>query len=74
MNPITLGYEIVRTITPDTPVGFTGFIPGSAGNVTIEDRRGVQTTFPVLAGVLYPIYVARLVSATTTATGIVGVA
>ena len=74
MDPVTMGYEVCKTMEADAAVGYTAFIPGTSGNVTIHDKRGNVTTFPVVAGQLYPIYVARLGSATTTATGIVGLA
>jgi len=45
---------------------------GGAGALTLRDARGEDTTFIVQAGAILPIRPTRIVSATTTATGIVG--
>ena len=49
-----------------------GLFIGGAGALTLRDARGEDTTFIVQAGAILPIRPTRIVSATTTATGIVG--
>jgi len=45
---------------------------GSGGNIAIRDENGVDITYPVVSGEVFPFAPKRVLSTGTTATNIVG--
>lgn len=64
-----------QAANPRTPSnGFKGFYVGGAGNITLVLNGNSDTMTGVLAGAVYAVPFDWVDSATTTATGIVGLA
>jgi len=71
---LTAGSDVFKALPQDEDLQPKprGVFVGGAGNLTIRDARGEDTTFIVQDGAILPVRPTRIVSATTTATGIVG--
>ena len=71
---LTAGSDVFKALPQDENLQPKprGLFIGGAGNLTIRDARGEDITIAVQAGAILPIRPSRVVSATTTATGIVG--
>lgn len=67
------GYNF-RTLTPsDTEDNeFRGLYVGTAGDLVVTNRSGVDSTIPVNDGALLPLLVTKVKATGTTATGILG--
>lgn len=72
-NKINPGRKHIAITKSDvtTYSGLVALFVGGAGNVVIVDSEGTSVTYAVAAGAIIPFEAVK-VSATTTATGIVG--
>lgn len=71
------GANGIVAITPsdgsDIPGAYVrAVMAGVAGNINATFADGTTGIFPVLAGQIYPFNITRVLSTSTTATGIVG--
>lgn len=67
----------IVAITPSDSADITGnyiraVMAGGAGNINATFADGSTGIFPVLAGVVYSMNITRVLSTSTTATGIIG--
>jgi hypothetical protein len=71
-GPIVGGFAVTPAVA-DLPVMTRAIMVGGAGDLAVVLRNGDQITLPGLQpGAVYPLRVARVLVAGTTATGIVG--
>lgn len=71
-GPLVGGFAVTPAVA-DLPVVTRALMVGGAGDVAVILRNGDQVTVPGLQpGAVYPLRVARVLVAGTTATGIVG--
>lgn len=76
-NILAITYEDAVAITASDSVAdpagpFAGFFTGSGGNVKVQTRSGAVTLTSLPAGVIVPLWVSRIWSTGTTATGVLG--
>jgi hypothetical protein len=71
-GPLVGGFAVTPAAA-DLPVVTRALMVGGAGDIAVVLRNGDQITVPGLQpGAVYPLRVARVLAAGTTATGIVG--
>lgn len=74
IGPATRHFSITPHDTNELEVVTTAIFVGTAGDITIVDKRGKEVTWTVPDGFYIPLEATKVKATGTTATGIIGLA